>query len=64
MFAIALKTLLDWVEDNQDNLAQFILNSYLAMVLPHDVFTFLGRYLNACVRALCMAGLEVPGSKM
>ena len=41
LFAIALKTLVDWVEDNQENLLQSILNSHLATALAHDVFTFL-----------------------
>ena len=60
---MALKTLVDWVEDNQDNLLQSIVKSHLATALAHDVSTFLRRYLNFCVRALCTAGLEVPGSK-
>ena len=41
LFSVALKTLMDWVEDNQDNLLQSILNSHLATALAHDVFTFL-----------------------
>ena len=41
LFSVALKTLVDWVEDNQDNLFQSILNSHLATALAHDVFTFL-----------------------
>ena len=54
---------MDWVEDNQDNLLQSILKSHLETALAHDVSTFLGRYLNVCVRALCTAGLKVPRSK-
>ena len=41
LFSVALKTLVDWVEDNQENLLQSILNSHLATALAHDVFTFL-----------------------
>ena len=63
LFTITLKTLVDWVEYNQKKLSQSIVNSHLATALAHDVSTFLGRYLNACVRALCTAGLEVPGYK-
>ena len=54
---------MDWVEDNRDNLPQSIVNSHLATALSHNVFTVLGWYLNACVCASYMDGLEVPGSK-
>ena len=64
LFAIALKTLVDWVEDNQENLLHSIVNSHLATALVHDFSTLLGRYLNVCVHAMCTAVLEVPGSKM
>ena len=50
LFTISLKTLVDWVEDNQDNLSQSIVNSHLATALAHDVSIFLGRYLNDCAR--------------
>ena len=63
LFTIALKTFVDWVEDNQENLSQSIVKYHLAMALAHDVSTFLGRYLNACVRDFCTTGLEVPGYK-
>ena len=63
LFAIALKTLVDCADYNQYNLSQLIVNSHLTTALAHDVSTFLGRYLNTCVRALCTAGLEVPGYK-
>ena len=61
--AIVLNTLMDWVEDNQDSLLQSIVKSQLATALAHDVSTLLGRYLNVYVRALCTAGLKVPGFK-
>ena len=63
LFAVVLNTLMDWVEDNQDSLLQSIVKSQLATALAHDVSTLLGRYLNVYVRALCTAGLKVPGFK-
>ena len=57
-------TLVDWVEDNQDSLSQSIVNSHLATELSHNISAILGRYLNVCVRASCMDGLEAPGSNM
>ena len=57
IFDISLKTIVDWVEDNQDNLSQWIVNSHLETALAHNVSALLGWYLNACAHALCNAGL-------
>ena len=42
-FTIALKTIVDWVEDNQDDFSRSIENFQLATSLDHDIFTVLGQ---------------------
>ena len=63
LLAITIKTLVDYAEENRDNLLKLIVNSHSAMAFSHKVSTIIGRYLKAYDHASFIDGLEVQGSK-